>query len=190
MHLLRLMPAQIPTDRNYIVDSIDPYYMYNYDMRSLADINNDLILLEWDIAVAEHDLHNFICHVRDSPNQVHVAPYVLYPESLDELMTPVWAHRHMIREMPLQLKWIEYGDSVCDIFSTGMIYIPLDILKRISDSDNLITWHNNINDSKLAFWHHHEIDKKVPVHWDVRPVHLHYNQKHFYDEQDIDHYEQ
>lgn len=154
-------------------------------MHFLTELNDDVILLEWDMAIAHHDLHNFIAHARQAPHLVHVAPYVLYETSLDELHAPVWAHRHMLNEMPLHLKWVDYGDSVCDLFSTGMIYIPRDIANRLSESDDLVTWHHNINDSKFAFWYYYTIGEKVPIHWDVRPIHLHYNQEAIYDEYDI-----
>lgn len=181
MYILRTVPAKIPKGRHYVVDSLDRVVIQNYDMRFLQDLADDVILLEWDIAVAKHDLANFIIHCRQAPHLVHVAPYPLYPESLDEIVAPVWAHREMINESPLQLRWIDYGESVCDIFSTGMVYLPKQIVERISESDDLITWHDNINDSKLAFWHYYNVGEKVPVHWDVRPIHLHYDQEGFYD---------
>lgn len=180
MKIIRTVPAKIPDGRNYVIDQIDQVVIDNYDMRFLTDLNDSVILLEWDIAVAKHDLYNFIVHARQAPHLIHVAPYPLYPESLDEIVAPVWAHRHMLNPMPLQMRWIEYGDPVCDIFSTGMVYIPRDIVGRLSESDDLITWHSNITDSKLAFWYHFNIGEKVPVHWDVRPIHLHYNQEDFY----------
>lgn len=184
MNILRTWPTNIPEGRNYVVDSLDRVEIQNYDMHFLADLNDSVILLEWDIAVAYHDLWNFRAHATASPNQVHVAPYVLYPEtdeSLDELVAPVWAHREMLNELPLQLRWIDYGESTCDIFSTGMVYLPKQIVQRLAESDDVVTWHHNITDSKLAFWYYHVIGEKVPVHWDVRPIHLHYNQEVFYE---------
>ena len=159
------MPKEIPLGRNYVVDQLDVIEMYDYDMHFLGDLNDDVILLEWDIVVAQHDLFNFIAHSSASPHKIHVAPYILYPESLDDLVAPVWAHREMVRELPLQLRWIDYGEPVCDIFSTGMIYIPKAIITRLQESDDLITWQHNITDSKLAFWYYHTIGEKVPVHW-------------------------
>jgi len=188
MNIIRAMPKVIPENRNYVVDSIDRVAIYNYDMHFLIDIDDDVILLEWDIAIAHHDLNNFVAHARDMPNRLQVAPYILYNSSMDELTAPVWAHRHMVNELPLQLSWIDYGDPVCDLFSTGMIYIPKEIIKRLGEADDLVTWHNNLNDSKFAFWHYYEIGEKVPVHWDCRPIHLHYPQEAIYDEPGISHY--
>jgi hypothetical protein len=182
MYILRAMPKRIPEGRNYVVDQIEQVFIDNYDMRFLTELDDDLILIEWDIAAAMHDLHNMIVHCRQAPTQIHVAPYPLYPVSLDELMAPVWAHRHMIQVMPQQLEWIDYGDTVCDIFSTGMVYFPLEVLQRLKESDELITWHSNIDDSKIAFWYYSTFKKKVAVHWDVRPIHLHYDQGVFYDD--------
>lgn len=181
MLIIRTIPAKIPEGRNYVVDSLDTIEVDNYDMRFLSDLDDSVILLEWDIAVAHHDLYNFIVHCDSAPQLVHVAPYPLYPESLDEVVAPVWAHREVLNMMPLQLRWIDYGEPVCDIFSTGMVYLPKHIINRLTESDDVITWHTNINDSKLAFWYYHVIGEKVPVHWDVRPIHLHYNQEAFYD---------
>lgn len=190
MNIIRVVPKTIPENRNYVVDSLDKVEIWNYDMHFLAEINDDIIMLEWDIAVAHHDLYNFITHCRDNPNSVMVAPYILYPSpQFVDITAPQWAHRHMTHEMPLQLQWIEYGDTVCDIFSTGMIYIPKDIAKRLGDADDLITWHHNLTDCKFAFWHYYSIGKKVPVLWDVRPIHMHYEQEVFYEEKDVHHYE-
>lgn len=181
MYIVRAVPKKIPPNRNYVVDSFDKIEMDNYDMRWLADMDDSVILLEWDIAVAYHDMWNFKAHCASAPNLVHVAPYPLYSDSLEDLHAPVWAHRTMINPMPLQLEWIDYGEPVCDIFSTGMVYLPQEICHRVAESDDLITWHNNITDSKLAFWYYYNVGQKVPVHWDVRPIHLHYNQEDFYD---------
>lgn len=180
MKLIRTVPSTIPENRHYVIDSIDRVPIQNYDMHFLTEYDDDVILLEWDIAVGKHDIFNFIQHCLAAPNLVHVAPYPLYPESLDELVAPVWAHREMTNPMPLQLRWIDYGEPVCDIFSTGMIFLPRHIIRLMGQSDDLITWHHNINDSKLAFWYYHEYGIKVPVHWDVRPIHLHYDQEGFY----------
>lgn len=186
MKLIRAVPSKIPEKRNYVVDQLDAIPMWNYDMHFLRDFKDNIILLEWDIAVEYHDLVNFITHVRSAPHLVHVAPYILYPTSTN-LPSTVWSHRTMVREIPLQLDWIDYGDPVCDIFSTGMIYLPQEIIEASSHADELITWHDNLTDSKLAFWHYYKIRKKVPVHWDVRPIHLHYSVESIYDEPDIEH---
>lgn len=185
MKLLRLLPEHIPEKRNYVIDQLDTMTIWNYDMSPVADLNDDVILLEWDMAVAYHDLVNFIIHARSAPHLVHVAPYVLYPVSTD-LVTPVWAHREMVREIPLQLNWIDYGEPVCDIFSTGMVYLPGDVLKEASNTET-ISWQPNLTDSKLAFWYYYNIGKKIPVHWDVRPIHLHYSVERIYDEPDVEH---
>lgn len=185
MQIIRTVPVKIPEGRNYVVDQIDKVEVQNYDMHFLTEINDDVILLEWDIVVAQHDLINFITHARMAPTRVHVAPYVLYPESLDEIVAPVWAHREMTNEMPLQLRWVDYGEPVCDIFSTGMVYLPKEVVNRIDESDDLITWHYNITDSKLAFWYHQTFKEKVPIHWDVRPIHLHYGVDDIYEQADI-----
>lgn len=181
MRLIRTMPAKIPEGRNYVVDSIDVVKVQNYDMHFLSDMDDDVILLEWDMAVAQHDLYNFITHCKAAPNHVHVAPYPLYPESLDEIIAPVWAHREVLNDMPLQMRWVDFGEPVCDIFSTGMVFLPQHVIRHLPESDDLITWHRNITDSKLSFWYRHEYGEKVPIHWDVRPIHLHYDQEKFYD---------
>jgi hypothetical protein len=179
------MPETIPPYRNYVVDQIDQVPIWDYDMACLAELNDDLILLEWDIVVAHHDLVNFIQHARMSPDRVQVAPYVLYPISTD-LDGPVWAHRNMIHEVPLQLSWVDFGESTCDLFSTGMIYIPQKILRDCVDDVDHIAWQKNLTDSKLAFWHYHKVGKPVPIHWDIRPIHLHYSVEDVYNARGIE----
>lgn len=180
MLIIRTVPRKIPEGRNYVMDQLDRVIIDNYDMHFLTDLNDSVIMLEWDIAVAQHDLANFMSHCIAAPHVVHVAPYVLYPESLEELSAPAWAHREMVNECPLQLRWIDYGESTCDIFSTGMVYLPRHICRRVAEADDLVTWQHNTTDSKLSFWYYYKIGEKVPVHWDVRPIHLHYDQEVFY----------
>lgn len=186
MRIIRAVPKEIPKDRNYVVDQLDAIPMWDYDMAFLREYKDDVILLEWDMAVAYHDLVNFIIHARNAPQLVHVAPYILYPISTD-LTGPVYAHRHMVREIPLHLDWIDYGDPVCDLFSTGMVYLPQEVIAASALADELITWHDNLNDSKLAFWYYYSYHRKIPVHWDVRPIHLHYSVDRIYDEPDVEH---
>lgn len=180
MRLVRAMPETIPPYRNYVVDQVDQISIWDYDMKCLADYDDDIILLEWDVVVAKHDLVNMINHARHNPNRVQVAPYVLYPNSTG-LHAPVWAHRRMVNPLPLQLQWVDTGDSICDIFSTGLVYLPKSIIRSCVDDVDTIAWQPNLTDSKLAFWHYDKVREPVPIHWEIRPIHLHYEIKDLYD---------
>jgi hypothetical protein len=165
---VRTWPAKIPEGRSYVVDGLPRIVMdsYNYVpvLEQLAENKVGTVIIEWDLAVSaeSHKRFNSIC--RHDPFRVHVAPYQLYPRSTN-LPKPVWAHRRVGRNPP----WITRRDRECDLFGFGLVYLPLAIVQKHLATDPGVT-----SDSRFSQWHHAARLGPVPVHWDVRPVHLHY----------------
>src|SRR5258707_13147108 len=98
MRVIRAVPEVIPPYRNYVVDQVEQWPMWDYDMSHLAKLNDDVLLFEWDVVMDLHHIKNMINFARMSPHRVQVAPYVLHPVSTG-LVAPVWAHRTMINEV-------------------------------------------------------------------------------------------
>lgn len=172
MRLIRSWPAEIPEDRGYVVDGIERLVMTGYDYKCLADIDDDVILIEWDIAVGKEELELFIERAKAQPDQIRVAPYRLYP-GLYKMRAPIWVHR--VRDPGVRRFVTGPQDTHCQMFGFGLIYLPrfevLAYLKYIKDQPRA-----RFGDSEFSRWHmrHGGAHKNVPIDWDVPLVHLHY----------------
>jgi hypothetical protein len=136
---------------------------YNY-VPVLQQLDSDTVIVEWDIAVDAIDIIRFSAACLLEPDRVLVAPYRLFPISTN-LPETVWAHRKATGHPP----WITEGEPECDLFSFGLVYLPLAVVQKHLATDPGVT-----GDSRFSQWHHAAKLGPVPVHWDVRPVHLHY----------------
>lgn len=162
---IRTWPAVITPDimqRACVSDNTRRVFMDRDYAPVLAGLADDTVILEWDIAASLEDRQRFAAYVARAPGRIHVAPYRLYPASTG-LPAPVWAHR------TADLAWIPLRQSWCDLFGLGLAYIPLEIARAFSASCP-----GRADDTTFSQWHHRQGLGPVPVHWDVRPVHLHY----------------
>lgn len=172
MRLIRSWPAQIPENRAYVVDGIERLVMSGFDYRCLADIDDDVILIEWDIAVGRDELETFIQRAREDPEQIRVAPYRLYPGKY-RVRAPLWVHRVRDPGMRRFVKGPE--DTHCQMFGFGLIYLPrATVLRYLKSIEGQPRAH--FGDSEFSRWHmrHGGAHKNVPIDWDVPLVHLHY----------------
>jgi hypothetical protein len=165
---VRTFPAEIPPGRGYVVDELPQVTMTSYNyvpvMERLARVDGDAVIVEWDIAFSPEDREAFDAAIAVDPQRVHVVPYRLYPRSTN-LPEPVWAHRAVGRLPP----WITEQDQACDLFSFGLVYLPAAVVRWYLSTGPEVT-----GDAVFSQWHHDAGLGPVPVHWDVRPVHLHY----------------
>jgi hypothetical protein len=165
---VRTFPAEVPAGRSFVVDRLPRVTMAGYDYMPVLDrlgrADGGTVIVEWDIAFSPEDRAAFDSAIAADPQRVHVAPYRLYPRSTN-LPAPVWAHRAAGRLPP----WIGDGEPVCDLFSFGLAYLPAAIIRRYLATRPEVT-----GDAVFSQWHHDAGLGPVPVHWDVRPVHLHY----------------
>lgn len=165
MRWIRTWPERIPPGRSYVVDSLPRVIMAGHDYAPvLAGLDGDTVIVEWDMAVSREDIARFTLFCQAEPGRVHVAPYKLYPVSTN-LPGPVWAHRRAAGGHP----WIAEGMPYCDLFGFGLIYLPNAIVRKYLATDP-----GMVSDGRFSRWHHAAGLGPVPVHWDVRPVHLHY----------------
>lgn len=175
MRLIRSWPATVPEGRSYVVDGLERLVIANHDYRSLAVVGDDVLLLEWDIAVSKEDLSLFAAEAAASPERVLVAPYRIYYEHM--LTAPVWAHRRWDGEprgmsSPVGATPVSTGDPLCNLFGLGMAYLPAKLIRRhLADG-----WSNHVGDVEFSMWHYLTVSQDVPICWDVRPVHLNYQQ--------------
>jgi hypothetical protein len=155
-----------------VVDTVERLVIESFGYQTLDQVDDDVLLLEWDIAIDREGLEQFVEHIHDEPNRVLVAPYRLYYPDLPE---PVWAHRlwngEPVGELhPAGCTFVSEDDRSCNLFGLGMTYLPKQIIRGAIEARPA----NRLGDTELSMWHYRHVAKEVPICWDVRPIHLHY----------------
>jgi hypothetical protein len=154
-----------------VVDGIEHHVMADYSYRGLGDYRDDILLIEWDMAVSAEDLARFRERIAADPSRVLVAPYRIYeattrPTKLP--MGPVWVHRKYVDGSKGSSRFVDEGDPDADLWGLGLTYLPRDIIREF-----LEFWPGHFSDVSLSGWHYDRYGS-VPIAWDVRPIHLHY----------------
>ena len=169
MKIIRSWPADIPVNRNYVVDNLPKFVMGDYSYRALGDLNDDVLLVEWDMAISKEDLDTFVAHVQERPDRVLVAPYRIYQDTSDPTVfpDPFWVHRRFVT--PDRMRHVVEGDESCHLWGLGVTYIPRFVIRGFLDA-----WPGHFNDASLSGWHWRNVEEETRIAWDVRPVHLHY----------------
>jgi len=163
----------MPERLGYVVDDVERLVI-DHDYRPLGDIDDDVLLLEWDIAVSKEDLVQFAATARRWWREsVIVAPYRIYYEHM--LSEPVWAHRSWDGEPkgmanPVGAVPVGTGQPTCNLFGLGMVYLPAKLVRAFIDAK----WSNKFGDVEFSMWHYLHVTQDVPICWDVHPVHLNY----------------
>ncbi len=177
MKLVRSWPANIPEGRSYVVDDIPRFMMggegnREFDYRGLADLGDDVVLIEWDIAVGAEQLELFMARAAAEPDRVRVAPYLLYRGGKrgGQAQTPFYCHR--IREQGMRT-WVKGpADTYCHMFGFGLIYLPAAIIRAFVGQMEPTS---HFGDTEFSRWHmRHCKHRNVPIDWDCHAVHLHY----------------
>jgi hypothetical protein len=179
MKLVRSWPANIPEGRSYVVDDIERFVMgadndTQFDYRRLVDYDDDIVLIEWDIAVGGEQLRTFIDRARAEPDRVRVAPYLLYRGGRDGKAAQVPFYVHRIRE-PGMRTWVKGpDDTYCHLFGFGLIYLPKDLIAGFVAQ---LPAASKFGDTEFSRWHARQPigqRRNVPIDWDCHAVHLHY----------------
>lgn len=151
----------------------------DYDYTPLGEIDDDILLIEWDIAASKEMLADFQGYAGLQPDLVHVAAHRLYHIAPN----PVWAHRWYDGETG-QEGWVRDSRPFADLFAFGMIYLPKRLIQQFlaapapergrpphvkagSYSDSRFT------DQTFSMWHYKQ-HLVAMLHWDIQPVHLHF----------------
>jgi hypothetical protein len=166
--LLRSWPASVPEGRSHVIDSIKRLVIDQQHYGRLTQIDDDVLLLEWDVAAGREELLRFAELAQGTPGRVLVAPYRIYPAA-------IWAHRSWDGVgagtiSPNGARPVETGDLFCNLFGFGMVYLPRGLIRRYAGAG----WSTHFGDVQFSMWHHAHIAREVPIAWNVRPVHLNY----------------
>lgn len=172
MQLLRSWPEQVPPGRAHVVDDVPRLLMRDYDYRApLAEVDDDVLLIEWDLAIGKEDLAEFARRAKAAPERVLVAPYRLYHYSSDrDRPAPIWAHRRYEGTPEAgTLRHVTEADQTCHLWGLGLTYLPRHVIAAF-----VAAWGGTLTDGALSGWHYRNVAGDVPITWDIRPVHLHY----------------
>lgn len=167
---MRSFPATIPPGRSYVQDDLPRLVMTDYDYRFLADLDDDLVLIEWDMAVGQEELETFIGRAAADRDNVIVAPYRLYEAHSGKPNKPAWAQRRLTHNNMFS-EFIRPGDEFCHLFGFGLVYLPIALVRAAAAEVE-----GSFNDTSFSSWHYfHAKRPNVPLQWDCRPSHVHYN---------------
>jgi hypothetical protein len=153
-----------------VVDPLPRLVMKDYDYRILGDVDDDILLLEWDIAIDREGLEAFIAHTKQAPDSVAVAPYRIYQPTTRavNLPKPFWVHRRYGHGEQTTY-FVQEDEPTCHLFGLGMTYLPKRIVRLFLDS-----WPGHFSDASFSGWHYKNVEREVPIVWESRAAHLHY----------------
>lgn len=164
----------VPSGRAYVVDDIERLIMHDYDYAVLGDIDDDVLLIEWDLAVGEEELRAFANRAASEPERILAAPYRLYPgfSIKDPTRGPTWsAWRYRVSQQVGGLDESQPDDPIAHVVGFGLIYLPRVLIRRyLAERD--ISW--GFSDIAFSGWHHRCVRPDILLDWSSRPVHLHY----------------
>lgn len=174
MRLVRSWPARVPAGRARVEDGMERLVMYAYDYTVLGDLDDDVLLLEWDIAVGGEELAAFAAKAATEPDRMLSAPYRLYPGCSIKragagATWAAWRYRHT----PHSSGRVEAqpGDPYAHITGLGMTYLPRELIQRYL-SEREPQW--GFSDIAFCGWHYRRVRPEILLDWSARPVHLHY----------------
>lgn len=163
MRWLRSWPAETPPGRAHVIDELPRLVIRDYDYRSaLYGVQDDVLLLEWDVAMGADDMAAFAERAEQKPDEVLVAPYKLYPAG----SAPVWVHRVRIGEH--RTRFVHSHEQLCDYFGLGCVYLPYALIAEFIRENG----DSPLNDLTFSAWHY-RTHGPVAIDWSLHPAHLH-----------------
>lgn len=187
MRLIRSWPA-VPPNRPHVIDTMERLIIDEFDYRPLADLRDDVLLIEWDLAVGREEIEHFAEHATREPDRVLTAPYKLYRDSGYRATWPepdnpwVWMLNQWEgdgeRPNLAQGETIpgsrtlmpQPGDATCNGFGFGMIYLPGELIRRFVEENP----GKHFGDVSFSVWHYKNVRPDARVCWHVRPAHLNF----------------
>lgn len=194
MRTLRAYPYDLATvakgnERRYIIDpTIEHFYHDNYDYTGLGAYDDDILLIEWDMAASRQDMERMETIARENPHEACVAPYLL--DEPERENRPVWAHRRVWETDEEEgviagERWIDFKEPFAEYIGFGLVYLPRDLIRRFLDADpatrgtpynvEMGKYHDTrFIDGTFSAWHFRNVEQFIYVAWQVLPIHLHW----------------
>src|ERR1700733_3447866 len=160
MKILRSFPNETPPPgRGYVVDAIERFPQPAFDYTELKNYGDDLVILEWDIAVSSLDLARFAGRAFGGQWPA-VAPF--FNRDTGKVMH--W------RQEETGLRPIWRNEPDCDLFGFGLVYLPWWVIR---DYPLGYGGSSILSDGSLPGWlREHAAWKPIPVDWNTTVVHI------------------
>ena len=160
MRILRSFPNEDPPPgRGYVQDSLERFPQPAFDYTGLKAFADDVIIVEWDIAVSAADLAAFTERAGGEHWPI-VAPFL----NRDS------AHYMHWRADGLRYRPIIKDEPDCDLFGFGLVYLPAWVIR---DYPNGYGGSSIMSDGSLPRWLREQPGwKPVPVDWTITVVHI------------------
>lgn len=181
MKWIRSFPQTIPAGRAYVVDDLPRLLLTDYDYTPLGALDDDICLIEWDMAISREMREDFALYARGAGEKPLVAPYRLY-EAREQ---PVYAHR--LLSASGEESWVaNERDCYADYIGLGLVYLPRTLIRGFLAAPAPArgrspflpseAGYNDLRftDQTLSIWLRHTQGRRTRIAWDVRPIHLHY----------------
>jgi len=190
VRLVRSWPLDPPEHHARVQDQLERVLTRPFDYRPLVALGEDLVHLDWDIAVSPGDLATFAARARASPSRVLVGPYLSYPGSLfghdpvpRDIPDPVWTAKVYTDSTETQMRNVTVGDPECHLFGFGMVYLPHAWLAAFDDQHpDIAAWGRGqvpppaackMGDGQFSGWYYRQAGPAA-LCWEVIPVHLNF----------------
>ncbi len=164
VRILRSFPNETPPPgRGYVCDEIERFPQPAFDYTGLKNYGDDLVILEWDIAVSALDLARFAGRVSGlqwpmvAPFRNRINGQLMHwrsePVALGESFRPIYQ-----------------GEPDCDLFGFGLVYLPWWVIR---DYPLGYGGSSMMSDGSLPRWMRgHAGWKPIPVDWTTTAVHI------------------
>lgn len=148
--------------------------MTDFDYRHLVDLNDDIVLLEWDMAICYDRLEEFMRRCAAEPDQMRAAPYLLYESSAHpSFVSPHWA-QFVVDTNSRRLRPVARGEPICNRTGFGLTYLPGAMIAQFAAVLKRHPRHK-FTDMTFSYWHDRQRHfGPIPIEWDCEVVHLHY----------------
>lgn len=178
MRVIRSWPMTPPDEHPRVFDNCERIYIPTTDYRPLVDVGENLIHLDWDVAVGRTELREFARKCEAEPDRCRVAPTWAYVTRMrrdhyargqrTELM--IWKYDQ--RRGRMRVQW---GDPECNLFGFGFVYLPTwAFCGYVADLDPATP----ASDTGFGQWYFKATNGQgVPVEWGTHAVHTNYSMK-------------
>lgn len=179
MRLVRSWPEDMTglEEHPRVIDNCERFYMPSIDYSRLLDLDDSVLLLEWDVVVGKDELRAFAKKCLAEPDEVRVAPTRQYStrQWRDQKRFNFNEEWFVYKRMNIGRKSLEYGEPFCNEFAFGLIYLPYWTIKGFMDQKVPGT---QFRDREFVMWFNKATNfHPVPVEWDTNAIHMNYSIK-------------
>jgi len=170
-------PYVVDNARRVVINSKRNGDSYFVDYRPLYEVGQNMIHMDWDMAIGRNELRDFADRCRENPEKLRSAACRTYPTrqyqlGLDKTKQTEWHAWHSL-DPKVEVK---PGDPTCKWCSIALCYIPWSVWKPFVESygDRKDCW---ASARGLANWYRDNVEDSIDLDWDTNVVHVNYSIK-------------